>query len=432
MSTFFLSVVNMSISASWLVLAVLLLRLLLKKAPKWVSVLLWGIVAVRLVLPFSIESVMSLIPNTHPISPEIMMDRTPQIDSGIPVINDVINPIISESFAPQPLASANPLQIWIPVFANLWVLGIVAMLVYTAVSYWRVQWNVRTAVLLRNNIFQSENVVSPFVLGIIKPRVYLPFQMNEQDMAYVIAHENAHIQRRDHWWKSIGFLLLALHWFNPLIWLGYVLLCRDIELACDEKVIKELDVQQKADYSQSLLTCSVNRRTIAACPLAFGEVDVKNRIKSVLNYKKPAFWIIAVAIVVCVAAAVCFLTDPVDSNRTDITIDYGSSKLYSKKDMDDAIKLIIQEFDTWDGCELHSIEYSSDEECNSKNIAWMNQFEAANDAKEPFTQCIMFESDFHSPKEGGGAWNPDYEYTDWEWWLARSDGGKWKLMTWGY
>jgi len=193
-----------------------------------------------------------------------------------------------------------------------------------------------------------------------------------------------------------------------------------------------LDVQQKADYSQSLLTCSVNRRTIAACPLAFGEVDVKNRIKSVLNYKKPAFWIIAVAIVVCVAAAVCFLTDPVDSNRTDITIDYGSSKLYSKKDMDDAIKLIIQEFDTWDGCELHSIEYSSDEECNSKNIAWMNQFEAANDAKEPFTQCIMFESDFHSPKEGGGAWNPDYEYTDWEWWLARSDGGKWKLMTWGY
>ena len=153
-------------------------------------------------------------------------------------------------------------------------------------------------------------MISPFVLGLIKPKIYLPFNMNEKDMEHVVAHEMAHIRRKDHLWKPLGFILLTLHWFNPLMWLGYVLLCRDIELACDEKVIKELDHDARADYSQALLTCSVNRRMIAACPLAFGEVGVKDRVKSVLNYKKPAFWIIIAAIVACVAVAVCFLTNP--------------------------------------------------------------------------------------------------------------------------
>lgn len=316
MNAFFLSVVNMSISASWIVLAVLLLRLLLKKAPKWITVLLWGIVAIKLVCPFSIESVMSLIPSAQTISPEIMMANTPAINSGIPVINNVVNPVIGEAFSPNPGTSANPLQLLIPIMSIVWTVGIAGMLAYTVVSYFRVKKRIGTAVLLRENIFQSENVVSPFVLGIIKPKIYLPFNMHAQDMEYVIAHENAHIRRKDHLWKPFGFLVLTLHWFNPLIWLGYVLLCRDIELACDEKVVKELDAEQKADYSQALLTCSVNRRMIAACPLAFGEVGVKNRVKSVLNYKKPAFWIITVAIIASVVAAVCFLTDPVPSNKT--------------------------------------------------------------------------------------------------------------------
>ena len=310
MADIFLKIVNMSISASWIVLAVLLLRLLLKKAPKWITVLLWGIVAIRLICPFSIESVMSLIPSTETISPEIMMDRTPTINSGVPIINNIVNPVIGESFAPDPIASANPLQILIPVLAIAWIVGIVIMLAYTAISYFRVKSKIGTAVLFRDNIYQSENVVSPFVLGIIKPKIYLPFNMNEQDMEHVIAHENAHICRKDHWWKPLGFLVLTLHWFNPLMWLGYVLLCRDIELACDEKVVKEFDNEQKADYSQALLTCSVNRRVIAACPLAFGEVGVKNRVKSVLNYKKPAFWIVVAAIVASIAVAVCFLTNP--------------------------------------------------------------------------------------------------------------------------
>lgn len=308
----------MSISASWIVLAVLLLRLLLKKAPKWITVLLWGIVAIRLICPFSIESVMSLIPSAETISPEIMMDRTPEINSGVPIINNIVNPFISESFTPNPATSANPLQLWIPTFAVIWLVGIIGLVLYTIISYVRVKRKIGTAILLRDNIFQSDNVISPFVLGIIKPKIYLPFNMNEQDMEHVVAHEQAHINRKDHWWKPLGFLILTLHWFNPVMWLGYVLLCRDIELACDEKVIKELNTEQKADYSQALLNCSVNRRMIAACPLAFGEVGVKDRVKSILNYKKPAFWIIVVAVIASVAVAVCFLTNPTSNKLKDI------------------------------------------------------------------------------------------------------------------
>ena len=310
MSQIFLGIINMSISASYIVLAVLLLRLFLKKAPKWITVVLWGIVAVRLVCPFSIESVLSLIPSAEPVSPNIMTEQTPTINTGIPFINNTINPIIGESFTPTPGDSVNPLQIWIPVLTAVWIVGIAALLIYAIVSYAKVKRKIGTAVLLRDNVYQSENVVSPFVLGIIKPKIYLPFNMNDKDREHVVAHETAHIRRKDYLWKPLGFLLLMLHWFNPLMWLGYVLLCRDIELACDEKVIKSLDRDARADYSQALLTCSVNRRMIAACPIAFGEVGVKERVKSVLSYRKPAFWIIVAAVIACVAVAVCFLTNP--------------------------------------------------------------------------------------------------------------------------
>ena len=214
------------------------------------------------------------------------MAAKPTIDSGVPAINSVVNPVLS-SFAPPQhvLTSANPLQIWIPILNIIWLIGVGALLLYTAVSYWRLCRKVDTAVRYKDNIFQSENVSSPFVLGIIKPRIYLPFNMNGQDLEHVVAHEQAHIRRKDHWWKPLGFLLLTIHWFNPLMWLAYVLLCRDIEFACDEKVIKELGNEQRADYTQALVVCSVNRRMIAACPLAFGEVGVKDRVKSVMNYK---------------------------------------------------------------------------------------------------------------------------------------------------
>lgn len=316
MTGIFLKILNMSISAGWLVLAVILLRFLLRKAPKWVGVLLWGIVGVRLLCPFSVESALSLVPSAETISPEIMTDPSPTIQTGVPAINSAVNPVIGQSLAPAPGASANPLQIWIPVLSCIWVTGVAVLLAYTAISYWRLHRKVATAVLLRDNIFQSEKVSSPFVLGMIRPKIYLCFQMDGQKLEYVVAHEQAHIRRRDHWWKPLGFLLLTIHWFNPLMWLAYVLLCRDIESACDEKVIKELGNEQRADYSQALLACSVSRRMIAACPLAFGETGVKKRVRSVLSYRKPAFWIIVVSAIICVIAAVCFLTDPVKKYDT--------------------------------------------------------------------------------------------------------------------
>ena len=337
MSDLFLKIINMSISASWLVLAVLLLRFVLKKAPKWINVLLWGIVAVRLAFPFSIESALSLIPSAETISPGIMMDTVPSVQTGVPAINSVINPVIGSSLAPAPGDSANPLQIWIPILSFVWVVGVVTLLLYTVVSYWRLRRKVSEAVILRDNIFQSGNVASPFVLGVFRPRIYLPYNMDEQDLSHVVAHEQAHIRRRDHWWKPLGFLLLTIHWFNPLMWLAYVLLCRDIELACDEKVIKELGNEQRADYTQALVACSVNRRMIAACPLAFGEVGVKERVKSVMNYKKPAFWVIVLAVIACTAVAVCFLTNPLGFQFDEASHIIVSANHFDMRTADDAV-----------------------------------------------------------------------------------------------
>ena len=327
MNELFLKIINMSISASWLVLAVLILRFVLKKAPKWINVLLWGIVAIRLICPFSFESPLSLIPSAETIPLNIGMDSTPTINSGISAINNAVNPIISQSNTPMAGASVNLLQITIGIYEYIWIFGMIALALYTAISYWRLHRKVDTAVRYKDNIFQSENVSSPFVFGIIKPRIYLPFKMNGQDLEHVVAHEHAHIRRKDHWWKPFGFLLLTIHWFNPLMWMAYVLLCRDIELACDEKVIKELGNEQRGDYTQALVACSVNRRMIAACPLTFGEVGVKERVKSVMNYKKPALWVIIIAVIVCVGVAVCFLTNPKqDSYTLRIVVPAGSQE----------------------------------------------------------------------------------------------------------
>lgn len=301
MTTVFVRIVEMSLTASIIIIAVLFLRLLLKKAPKWISVLLWGIVAFRLVCPFTIESVLSLMPSEEVINTEILTHAATEVVADVEEMPT--NTVITEK-------SVDNLQLVVNIICYVWIAGVAVMLAYTIFSYWRLKKKIGTAVLLRDDIYQSENVVSPFVLGIIKPKIYLPFNISEQNAENVIAHEKAHIRRKDHFWKPLGYLILMIHWFNPLIWLGYILLCRDIELACDEKVVKNFDKEQKAEYSQALLSCSVNRRVIAACPLAFGEVGVKKRVKSVLNYKKPAFWIIVVSIVLCAVVAVCFLTSP--------------------------------------------------------------------------------------------------------------------------
>ena len=355
MNELFLKIINMSISASWLVLAVLILRFVLKKAPKWINVLLWGIVAIRLIFPFSFESTLSLIPSAETIPLNIGMDTTPTINSGISAINNAVNPIISQSNTPMAGASINPLQITIGIYEYIWIFGMIALALYTAISYWRLHRKVDTAVRYKDNIFQSENVSFPFVLGIIKPRIYLPFKMNGQYLEYVVAHEQAHICRKDHWWKPLGFLLLMIHWFNPLMWLAYVLLCRDIELACDEKVIKELGNEQRGDYTQALVACSVNRRMIAACPLAFGEVSVKERVKSVMNYKKPAFWVIIISVIVCVGVAVCFLTNPKqDSYTLRIVVPAGSQEKFVYTD--EEVSTIRNSIKIWSGDGLGDTE----------------------------------------------------------------------------
>ena len=327
MAGIFLKIVNMSISACWIVLAIILLRFVLKKAPKWINCVLWGLAGLRLVLPFSFESVFSLIPSAETIT-KVPDSPRPQINSGVSVIDNQINDYLQGNYfegVTRPMGNFVDIT---TLLAIVWIIGIVALLIYTLVSFLRLKRKIGTAVLLRDNIYQSEAVVSPFVLGVIKPKIYLPFNMNGQDMNHVIAHERAHIRRKDHFWKPLGFLILTLHWFNPVVWFGYILLCRDIELACDEKVVKELNNEQRADYSEALLACSVNRRMIAACPLAFGEVGVKDRIKSVLNYKKPAFWIIVVAIVVSITVAVCFLTNPVNTSIYNSSYETGKC-LYS-------------------------------------------------------------------------------------------------------
>ena len=355
MNELFLKIINMSISASWLVLAVLIFRFVLKKAPKWINVLLWGIVAIRLICPFSFESTLSLIPSAETIPLNIGMDTTPTINSGISAINNAVNPIISHSNTPMAGASVNLLQITIGIYEYIWIFGMIALALYTAISYWRLRRKVDTAVRYKDNIFQSENVSFPFVLGIIKPRIYLPFKMNGQYLEYVVAHEQAHICRKDHWWKPLGFLLLMIHWFNPLMWLAYVLLCRDIELACDEKVIKELGNEQRGDYTQALVACSVNRRMIAACPLAFGEVSVKERVKSVMNYKKPAFWVIIISVIVCVGVAVCFLTNPKqDSYTLRIVVPAGSQEKFVYTD--EEVSTIRNSIKIWSGDGLGDTE----------------------------------------------------------------------------
>ena len=325
----FPDILNASIAASWMVLAVLVLRLILKKAPKWTRVALWGLVAIRLLLPFSIESAFSLIPSAQTVPEEVL--RYEGIQLKEPVYLDVIsNPVISGNVSIELDQTADRLQIYMIHTTFIWLIGIAILFLYTMISYWTLQRKVDTAVLYRGNVFQSENVRSPFVLGIIRPRIYLPFNMGAQDMEHVIAHEQAHLTRKDHWWKPLGFLLLAIHWFNPVMWLAYIVLCRDIELACDEKVIKELGNEQRADYTQALVACSINRRLIAACPLAFGEVGVKERVKSVMNYKKPTFVLILVAVIVCVFLAVCFLTNPKESVIHDIYAHKGYTVLYQQ------------------------------------------------------------------------------------------------------
>lgn len=330
----FLEVVNRSVTAGWLVLAVAVLRLFLKRAPKWIGVLLWGMVALRLLCPVSIESRFSLVPQgqarvqwtlTEAGRNEEALSRGNALGAAAGEAQEAVagsGLAGGGEFSLENRSGVFPLsrgkQDIVSILSIIWILGALSMGLYALFSYLRLRKLVSTAVVMRDNIFRSERVVSPFVLGLGRPRIYVPFQMEGKNLAHVVMHEQVHVLRRDHWWKPLGFLLLSVYWFHPLMWLAYVLFCRDMELACDEKAIMGLDDGQRADYSQALLDCSISRKGIAACPLAFGETGVKTRVKSILRYRKPAFWIVALALTACAVVAVCFLTDPArDSDHGD-------------------------------------------------------------------------------------------------------------------
>lgn len=324
MTAVFLKLLNMSIAAGWLVLVIMVLRLILKKAPKAIYCILWGLVGIRLVCPFTIESIFSLLPSGETVPEEIVYAVEPTIQSGVTILNSYVNPIISEGLAPTGKTGATPMQTVLFTASVIWLTGMVIMGCYGMISYLRL--HKRTREHIRFDINSDENgdfctkyekdirlcdqISTPFILGMFRPCIFLPSDISREDALYVIAHERAHLKRRDHWWKPIGFVLLTIYWFNPLIWAAYILLCRDIELACDEKVIRDMGTESKKPYLESLINCSSSERMISACPLAFGEVDVERRVKNVLHYKKPGFWLVAAAVLACVAAAVCFLTDP--------------------------------------------------------------------------------------------------------------------------
>ena len=310
MEKLFLSVLNMSLTASILVIAALLVRLLLKRAPRWISCILWGIVAIRLICPVSFESIFSLMPSAEPIPQEIVFMEHPQVTTGINILNNAVNPVISDSFAANPTDSVNPMQIVVGVASYIWIVGVFGLFAYAIISYLMLYRKVQVSISYGKRVKICDYIETPFILGMVCPYIYIPSGLSDDQFMHVIAHENAHLKRFDHLWKPIGFLILAIHWFNPFAWVAYILLCKDIEIACDEKVIRDMEKKNATSYAQTLLECSQERRMVWMCPLAFGEVSVKERIKHVLQFKKPAFWLIVVAIVSCMIVAVCFLTNP--------------------------------------------------------------------------------------------------------------------------
>lgn len=313
MSAVFLTVLNQGLAAGWMILAVLLVRLLMRKAPRWLIVLLWGLVALRLLIPFHRESNYSLIPSAEPIPPTAQYEAFPAIDSGVDLLDNAVNPVLGESLAGSPADSVNPIQVWIAAGSLVWILGAAMILLYAVFSYLRLVLRLRTAVPIGEGVYEADGIGTPFLMGILHPRIYLPSGLMEPERGYMLAHEKTHLKRRDQLWKLLGYLLLSIYWFQPLSWIAYLLLCRDIELACDEKVIRDLNPAERKDYARTLLEAGAGKRVVLTCPVAFGENSVKQRIKNVLNYRKPRFWLVLVMLLLCLGVAFCFLTDPIQS-----------------------------------------------------------------------------------------------------------------------
>lgn len=337
MGDVFLKFLNMSITASWLIVVVLGVRLLFRRMPKWITCVLWGVVAIRLIVPFSIESEFSLQPSAEPIKSSTIVDGeivsyAPSIDSELSIVQEVVNPVLAQNFTCQETEGVAPLQIWKEIAGSVWIGGMIVLFVLALISIMKLHSLVREAICYKEKVYICDAVKSPFILGVINPRIYLSSSIDEQEMAYIMAHENAHLQRKDHLWKPFAYLLLCIYWFNPICWIAYIMLCKDIELACDEKVIKHMNFGDKKEYSKVLLSGATQRRLVLACPLAFGEVGVKERVQAVLKHKKPAAGITIIAVFICIIIAVCFLTNPSKKYHIRITIPAGSTERFCYSD----------------------------------------------------------------------------------------------------
>ncbi len=312
MSDIFLKLLNMSFAASWLIVAVMIFRLIARRIPRWIICLSWGLVAIRLICPFSLESPFSLVPS-HEVIPKLILSE-PHYKLNI----------MTEAELPDAYGFRNILMTELDV---IWICGVFGLLFYVMIINLRLREHLKESVLLQKKIYLCDHVLSPFIFGFFCPHIYLPSGINESDMKYVIAHEMAHLQRKDYIWKMMAFFILTIYWFNPLNWVAFILFCRDIELACDEKVIKNLSVSEKKAYSESLLSCSFKKRIAIVYPLGFGEVGVKQRVKNILSYKKPTFWTLILSFLVLIGCGICFLTDSVQEYRVTLSTDISSTQI---------------------------------------------------------------------------------------------------------
>lgn len=309
LDTIFLWVLNMSIRASYVIFVVLLVRVFLKKAPKKFSYALWSVILFRLICPFSFESAISLLPiNETPIPQDIVYSTEPQINTGFNLVDNVVNPMLPSHNNPG--ESIDPLQIWIFVGSVIWVIGIITMSIYSIIQFVRLKRKLIGSTPMQANIYLADHISSPFVMGFIKPKIYLPTLMTETEQEFIIAHEQYHIKRLDHIARILAFIALAIHWFNPLAWLAFVLSGKDMEISCDEAVMKKMDTDIRAEYAQSLLHFATGKKFIAATPLSFGESDTKERIKNVMKYKKPMLWVSIIAVITVIFITVGLMSNP--------------------------------------------------------------------------------------------------------------------------
>ena len=310
MERLFLNLLNRSIAGGWMILAVMALRPVFRRMPKNTLCLLWALVALRLVCPFSLESGLSLIPSPQTVPEEILYAARPEIHSGLEPLDSALNPLLEQMLAPgEPGNSVNPIQIWIFVLSRIWLGGTAVLLIYAMWGWLRLRKRVAAAIPVRQNIRRCEFIDTPFVMGLVMPVIYLPAGLEKKTWDYVLAHEQAHVERRDHWWKAVGYLIASFYWFQPLVWVGYSLLCRDMEGACDEKAIENMDEKRRKEYARALLEAGSGLGAPSG-PLAFGEVGLKSRIRSVMAYRKPGRWTAWVCAAAVIAVAAGFLTDP--------------------------------------------------------------------------------------------------------------------------